>query len=825
MATRCPFTCKMFSSASICKFVKTISACIDEGLHSINNEEKRKVVGFRLRHPVRKIARCTHKKMLNSINIKGAIRNLVCTLKYFQFNAFVEKYFTMEGKIQKLITNAEERRPFDIEDLFIQYYQQCIISLGILKLFQDFDHYYTTKIQNHIQTGIYFVPCISLFKEYHDWTENSHIMSEESWLSLVFQYLGMCNSDYEGRLHDMYRSFREKYVTENDLASHSDFFCTVLIPILDDLEFIDCLRNNYDFLVLIIHMIASIIGKPGLIGRMLKHASLHDDRSKYLKTFKILKQNPLQLECYELISLKPQSNNCLFPQPTKLLIANTPFFYRYDPKNFPHTGIMSQLFLFASGTENEFITDIDTFVLSAKDILCRLPPEWRNLYVTYEKISNFIRKERKRAPYEDKSPSTFNTSIADEYFSVLPNDAYMVLYYISRVLSYYLQIPHFESENHLFELYDAILAERLESPVDDVLEAAEQVIVKLGVRLKVAKCIPDFYNTPEYKNVCFDYFSKVTTSKVTQVPFYRLTKMDTNDKSLVQCGMYPIMMQKSSMDKSAIRLILFLSTVLNIKRAVKVKPVLKFTTEQSENYSSFLSGIKFVDRNFFDHLMYRTEPTEKGYMVLHNILKSSKRLPILHLGMGLLRLLCLMKRPKKPNLLLLELLPKLYSSYAKANTDIPLHLMINQMYFAFKNLGKIGLFYPLLMAVSFAYGGTSVLKTMKELVKKSFDCSENLIKPLSRQSLIEWNALFLATKATVFQQEVTLENAGKVNIFYHLENVMSGLLIEEESINLRLCDLLYFIIHLHFPLKFSNYGVPLPNSKDGFEFYLLHTDI
>lgn len=795
-------------------FIQKISECINEGLKLVGGDEKRQQVGYRLKFLIANLSICPDNNE-TKYKVFTTLRNLVHTLKYFKFHNTIDKHFESEMKREAKTkctygdwTHLDET---DIQSVFIQYYKNCIVCPKLILLLKDLYFNYTQSMDTHMQNGTYFVPCISLFKECADSVENPSAVLGISWLNVVFQYLGMCNADYKERLHELYVSFAQDYTSRKCYSCTSDFFCNIFIPILDDMHFIDCLNGEYEFLILILHMVAALMGKPMVMDKLVKYVAGKNVKSY---TFKNLhKKSVLFSSCYDLISLKPYNTRNVSCQPTKQMIAHTPFLYGYDPKNFPDNGILSQLFPFSSGSEIGTDSRNDTFAIQAKDLLPRLPVEWRNIISIYESNCNLI-NIKKRA-----QSSVLMQPISSIYFSILPNDAYMALYYISRVLSYYLKLSHFENEKHIFELYDAVLEKNLEKPAENAFKVADKVLSAIHKRLTMAMSVPKYYNTPELKNVPFDFFSKSFINiNTTSIPIFRHS---TCSKSLVQFGECHAGSETVKDDKNAIHLILFLSTVLNIRKAVKLKTFLRFTREHAEKYQSLLLDIKYIDKNFYSHLIYISSAKQKGYVTLHKILKSTSKFPVMYLGLGMLRLLSIAKRLKKPNSLLLELIENHYSAYAEINTDIPMHLMINKMYFAFKSLNELHLFYPFVMAVSFAYGGYNVLQAMKTLLVDHFDCDESLLKPLSRQQIIKWNATFQDNKIQN-SEDNTARDAGKKYIQYHFDNVMSKILTNSECMELRTCDLLYFIMHLHSPIKFTNYGVKFSNSENGFEFHSIN---
>lgn len=808
MTTECGLKSQNKNQLLTHKFLEKTFCCINDGLQSIHEKEKRIYLGKRFQYLIGKLAIYLD-NYPDSHEVVTTIRNLVYTFKYFEFTKFVKKYFKIDTHrfkdTSEVCVPQRDRCHCHLEAMFVQFYRNCIITSSFVELLIDFDLNFTSKMENHLQNGIYFVPCISLFKEYDNFDGYSEHVSKKSWLNIVFQYLSTCGIDDGKRLPSLFNSFVEKYNFNNNNTCHADFFCTILIPVLDDVNLISCLNYEYNFLLFLTHMVAAVIGKSILLERFIQVIKTETQKHK-LKYF--VEESLLFPSCYDLISIKPNNKMCVLCQPTKALIANVPYCYGYDQKNFPNTGILSQLFLFSSGAKVDIVTETDALIISANDLLCRLPEEWKNLIAIYRKNYRVIQTERKNSTFTDIASSTYVQASNDTYFSILANDAYMALYYVSRILSYYLNISHFDSEEHLYELYDTILEEVLKSPVKNIIEAAEQIIFKLGTRIKIAKSLPDCYQTPEEKNVLFDFFSNTGCSNAKPVTFYKVSQQNSMD--LVQCGVFTPPTQNSIKDKSSIQLILFLSTVLNVKNSINVKPFLKFKKAEFRKYESLLSNMQFLDKNFYIYLIYNMTPKQKGYMAIHIILQPNINLHIISLTFGILRLLCIIKRPRKPTSLLLQIISKWYSGNT-ANVDVPLHEMILHMYFTFKKLNELCLFYPILMGVSFAYGGIQFLRTMKELLTETFGCNASLLKLMSRKELIEWNVLLNERKMTE-----TDENLG---ICYHFNNIMSNILANSENTDLRICDLLYFIIHLKPPFRFANYCVSLPIDQNGFEFY------
>ena len=218
-------------------FYKKISNCVNQCILSLKGiaEIKKKHITKRLEYLLNEIQ---YKSNFTSKNV----RNLVFVLVYFGFNRLIEKFFQNENKKDDQSSDQNN----EIEILFLHYYKSCIINKDIVGLLENIDHAFTTELENHLKQGVNFVPCISLFKRYDD-NDNNEIIkkSKESWLLLVIILISRQNTELKRQLYKLFQSFQHSFHIKADKKCRIEFFCTVILPLLDDLNLIDCMRGDF----------------------------------------------------------------------------------------------------------------------------------------------------------------------------------------------------------------------------------------------------------------------------------------------------------------------------------------------------------------------------------------------------------------------------------------------------------------------------------------------------------------------------------------------------------------------------------------------------
>ena len=357
-------------------FLEQVLTCIHECLQNIQEGSKKNHIEKRLKYHVQ----CFKEILLYSDQkqffgeLKVVIRNLVLTLVYFNFGPLIEKHFFQEvskhNTTKEIYIRQNDSLKFEITSLFIQYYDKCIICRPFLKIISDIDHNFTSNIYYHFEYGTKFVPCISLFRNCEN--DNNEEMTKNSWMYTVFNFLTAYNPYVCNRLKEIFDQFSHEFKYDQKSKCIEEFFCTVLIPILDDLDFINCLEDNYEFLVSLLQLFSAMIGKPKIIyNNVMKKPTCHN--GKYFQyIFKKLDtalDAKLFSNCYDLIALKLPNNDFDSIQPSSLLVAKSPALYQYDKWNKPGCGILSQLFSYASGVElninhsNALLVAADSFLL------------------------------------------------------------------------------------------------------------------------------------------------------------------------------------------------------------------------------------------------------------------------------------------------------------------------------------------------------------------------------------------------------------------------------------------------------------------------------
>ena len=795
-------------------FYDKLSQCINEGVLQIKDKSTHVYLNDRLQYLLHKLN--IHSDCVQDLYyLRTTLRNVAFICKYFHFDAFVKKHFN--PKTHKCTLPRDRGFAFDhcLECIFIKYYKNCIVCDEFKQLLYDIDQSFTPEIEFHFKTSKEYVPCVSLFKKYTDNQLALKQNSPVSWLSVIFHLMKPLNEDFSRRFLEIFTEFISMYDFIIDAKCRSDFFCTVFIPIMDDIACIDCYKGEYSFLLLLLCIAALMFGKHLLIENILQY-SQHTKLQFSLQ--KLFNAPTFYSTALNLIALKPFPNKYSDTfHPSYAQLAMSPILYNYDQKNFPHRGILSQLFLFAAGAEITYMEDIDSIIISGEDLLCRIPPEWENLLKIYNTNFRFWSKEQKTIDFKEHLSALYTQHASQVSFSILPNDAYMALYYISRVLSYYMNIKQFDSESVIYGLYDNILEEILKKPIENSKDTAEKVILKLQKHIEMIADISPKYTIPGKQTIDFDFLKEVSGSKVKPVSFFKISNPNSGEKHIEEYGQYIPSSKLSKPDKSAIRLILYLSTILQIEQALQVKPFLDCYSHKPKKYFAALSEIQWLDMNFYTQLLYTLRPGDKGHKSLHCIFKKGKTTK---LGLGMLRLLCIIKRPKNPNIILLKLISKLHSANIEEDKDISIHSLVNCIYFIFKQYNLTKWFYPCLMGTSYAYGGLKLLQYMKKCIPKTFGCENIFLNTLTLNEILKLSEQFQSAWTDEINEE-TFHTVGKVAMLCHFNRLMENIVMmnNQQSLSkLRLCDLFYFIIHLHPPYRFVNYSINIQESENGFEF-------
>ena len=806
-------------------FLERISSCISEGLDLIENDKKRNHVENRLKYMLQNLLsllHCPYSKQ-NVVELTAILRNLTFVLRFFEFDKLIEKHFYQylykcdpKKDLEKisLLDNS-------MASVFVQYYSKCIVSAPLRQILVKINSYFTYDKAIHLEKTINFIPCISVFKECESYPSDIiKCKPKLTWLHLMFNCLRSYNMDIEIRLNEMLAKFLQHHKYKTRHECFAEFFCTIFLPMLDDLGYINCLKNDYDFLALLLYLTSTVLGYPGTIEKVLEDETQEKDHIKYVLQRYINGCCKLFPTCYDLISLKPHAINFEITQPFETLLSAAPCIYGYGERNFPGTGILSQLFLYAGGVEIEIPSGTEILLISSSDLLSRLPFEWKNFKAIHDNNFHFYKEQRKISTFKDISPNTYTQEDNEIYFSVLPNDAYMVLHYISRLFSYYLKLEQFESEKYLFDLYDMVLEETLQDPVENIMDAAEEVILKMQHALGK---IPTVYTMPNKERVQINFFSPMNSPQSTEIPFFKLRDKSSRNRYIEHCGDYYLDRHLKTLtnDNSAVRLILYLATILQIQNSLKVERIVRQYKENTENFETLLSSVFFVDKNLFEHILYTMSPHNCNQGPLHYFLKYSQTTPVKCLGLGMLNIFATLTRPVNPTPFLLHSIKQFYHDVGDlGKNDIKLHHLITYIYFIFKGNEMLKYFYPCLMGVSLAYGGVALLNWVNNCITQSFDCDQIFLRQIKYHEFLEWSKTFdgLAQELS----EDNLVNVEKRNIIYQLHSLIN--LINEDTV-LRLCDVFYFTLKLQMPFTFINYCTPLLDTENGFEFYTLDPNL
>lgn len=745
------------------------------------------------------------------------IRNLALILSFLGAkqrhpqNIFVPSYQKF-----KRIENSPSAiyRKYGITCLFSHYVKNSIVNQHLIILLKSIDFAFTPNIEKHLHRGFNFVPCISLFKKYNARKKTGRKVSKESWLVLVYKYIAIhsVNSVYvENNLHSVFQMFLQVYGSELSTVGRLDYFCTVIISVLDDMELISCRKNNYQFVVTMLHMVASVIGKPTLL-----------DEIKQSNHFKCLLQctDNLDLNCYALIALKSNefetdSEGDILPEidneedivpVTQYMISLAPKMYQYEPLFFGkgESGILSQLFLHAAGVNIKIPRKQNIFVVKAEHLFYQLPYEWRNLNHVFD--SNCNRENSNTA--NDVVFSNTNTD-KSSYFYISSNDVYTVLYYISKTIFYYMEVDEFEDEFLLYSLYDDAIQQTVlacTEDIDSIEDVVEKIISAINVKLHD---LQSHYVLPDGQMLEFSFFLQ---NKINGDPVLFFTP-DKNFTAIKYCGKF--FPSGDSCYTSGISLIIYLSTILQVENMLRLK------------MNTVISEVKFLDEKYYQFLLYTLAPKNKCQSYLHAILQNYPKMPHICLGLGILRMLSKLVSPTNPEQVLEYLVGDfcdeclMQNDYTEKGTLSQYFLVY--LYFIFRKYEMLEWFCPCVMGTFYAYSGKLFPKPLPHL---SFNCDQSFLLHIVQD---KFETLFdsILEKQSHLQEDsdYNISCNQNINIFHSFQEMKETNLKHIKYQKLRQCDLFFYVLHLNVPLQFITLSFPYKksNGNDDFEIYICKT--
>lgn len=761
-------------------FLEKLTLCFNEALKFTTNVQTRQRVNQLIGN--------MHWKLLshNEIEVReitSCFRTLAFLAKYHDLEKFVDKHFHLEMK--NLATTRYDELDIlknDIVYTFILYYQNCLVCSHLKILLEKIDSNFSEQKQMHLKEGRNLVPIISLFKKHTDiiWAKSTDSKSK-SWLMVVFQFLKGINEQLAKKTKKEYLTLlsNEDKNVRNDIF----FFCTTLIFELDDLGYINCLRRDFDMLILIIFVMVSVIGKLTLMSTVLETCGRNCNI--LCGVFKNANLGILLFpECYELISMKPLKQQDYKIVPTSFLIAASPILYNYDVRNFPQSGILTQLYLYAAGVplDNIILNQKNSITVNANDILCHLPTEWTNLVSIKAMHFDHFKNKRQEPDFKNVAPMTYNKEDHRICFSVLENDVYVVLHYISSIISCYMKRKEFLKDSRLFDIYEYILEDVVTKRklLDNSFSLAKRVISNVGNYLKQIERIPNFYDTPISEKESFNFFS------VNQLECIKRKKTSNQSPNVL------IDTQKTYDQKGAIGLILYLSTILQIDTCVNLEPFFQLNLTDV--------SISFLDKEFFFGLLYFQNNVKQQDNSLHCLL-NQKHFPMTQFGLGLCKVICALVNPINPEYFLKKLIDKLHARVPhehQKTVDIPIPNLINAMFFLFKQHNILQWFYPSLLSTSLAYGGVSFYIVVKNCMRKTYMCEQNLLLPINKKDLLDKQCKVLLFKENISQEKETLEHISKLIIIDRFQWLFQEIYQKTEKIKLRFCDLFFFDLFFKF---------------------------
>ena len=698
-------------------------------------------------------------------NLKFHIRNLIYFLLYFDSeNKFKECF----SKIQKSNYAANDYQKHQVGLLFLHYLDSSIIDTRFVQTVLKIDEAFTPEIENHLIKGVELVPCISLFKKYDEIGDHSNEVSTSpySWLLLAIKLIFQDNLDQRKATYQMFLKFLRVYDLKCNSCNRTDFFCTILIPLMDSLNLINCLEKDYNIIGTVLYTIVSVIGKPDILLSLLQ-------KEKHRSTcfMHILSQPFLNLNSIHLISLKSTKQSIEKFESLGVnqeIVKLSPMIYRYEPvSQVGKNGILTQLFLFAARKLNVLPKYDDILIIEQSCLLNRLPFEWKNLLHIHElNCENIKKEEEENNIQEEKDP---------DYFYISSHDVYTALYYIFRVMRYYMKCSYFESETELFDIYHRILRTTiLKFPKCNEKDMVQHVMQALNKSLGS----PIAYTLPTKEIKEFNFFSNGESKrKNIEISYYKISQENPN---VGQCDGKYILGYNKEDDNSAIHVILYLSTILQI-RSIKL---FMFALD----YKNIVTPTKFPDRSFYRSLLYRLGPGTKIHSILHHVIHNYSKLPISCFGLGILRMFSILKNPKDPIQILPQLITKIYSK-CNIEHDIDLCTLLVNLFLKFKSYEIQKWFYPSIIGTAFAYHDENFFQYIKNNIKNTFCCEASFLE-IAKIDKIHEN---IAIKIKIIEEDKDkkiIHKLFKDSLNYSHKN------------NFQWCDLFYFIIHLCNPFLY-----------------------
>ena len=739
-------------------FVQKLNDCFKEALIFCSQAE------YQINPLFDRICWILHEDEIEIENLISCVRALAFVTKYYQLDKFVNKHFYCEikecaqMKYDEIVENG-------IVFTFVQYYRKCLVCSHLKKLLEQTDLRFSVQKQMYLKEGINLIPIVSLFKLHTDLSliKCQTKQHNRPWLMVVFQFLKGINEELGKKL-------KKEFLLLNEMRDAHYFFCTKVIYELDNLGYINCFTGDYNFLILIIYMILFLLGNTTLISRFLKQCN--QDCGILYDAFKTAKLGMHVFpECHELISLKPLKEQDYKITPTSFMIAASPILYNYDIRNFPQSGILTQLFLYAAGVPLKHVCKSNNaIIVQANDILSYVPPEWKNLISIKTTNFEYFNQKRQEADFANVAPLTYNEEDEEIYFSILPNDVYVALHYISRVLSYYMKKMKFLKDSQLFDIYENILEDVLtkRKPSDNSLMLAQKIIWKMDRYLKCREEISNFYDTPTTGKESFDFFS------TNQLKFIKLYKQRSS-----QCP-YAVLEEQTD---SAINLILYLSTILQVENSINLNPFLQLDITDVH--------ISFLDKEYFLKFLYIQGQNDPS---LHCLL-NQKDFSLGHFGLGLCKMMCTVKNPVNRVDFLKKLVHALHARIPHDNEKqlkILLPNITNTIFFLFKRHNILQWFYPIVLSTSLAYGGISFFNNMKKCITSTHNCEQDLLSPLNKQELLDKHC-----KIVLLNNKISLQNVEQKVIIDKFQQLFEEIYPKLEDLELRKCDLFYFDLLLN----------------------------
>ena len=788
------------------EFVKELTVCLKKRLRDMNTSQRNQVRS-KLAYLLRDLAD-------QKENIRTCMTQLVCFLNYHEFTISWD-YRRAEWPCVMCDTQGITKCGIQtMGHLFCYLTGFTVVDQPLISLLTKIDKSFTSEIEHHLRAGVNLVPCVSLFRPYtiqNPENTHSHYMnSGEGWLMLVFSIVAAHNTDFKRRLYELYQSFRANIKCESDSECRKDFFCTILVPMLYEMNFINVERSEVTerFLWRLLHAIISVIGEEELLTSFCEYKKyrgrLLSDKIDIHKS-----DYPMYWLCYDLISLKPNTVNFLAdqspeksPLPTLQLLEMVPtLLYKYEPvKSLTGQGFLTQLFHYAAGAG---FTTTKKLIVPATDILSRLPFEWQNLKNIHDHNRTMINTGG-TTPW-----STFYSESDAAYFSVSAEDVYTSLYYISRWLLCYLEITEFRCQNYLFDMYDTVLEETTLKHIGSKTNRELVHLILKNMRRRIRQIFHK-YGTAESKMDQFNFFSVVDESD-NRVSCYKLSPVSTSlSRTFDLCNTYFF-----PENGNLVHLLLYLGTMAQVDRVLKMKP--------PKNIPRPNTDITFHDKMYYTHLMYEMTPSDRGHNLVHRILEADSLSPMFYIGLGILRLLSCLKNPNKPAILLMNLLTDFF--HENSTSDMSPMDLVRAMYFTFKKNDMLQWFYPCLMGTVYAYAkDLSLFSHIKSSIT-DFCLGDNrfLLKRINKQEFETLSRKIDLSQKVETSETNTAREDGKMTIDLNVSLFRAFQKIAPSSLQLqtiRECDLFYFTFHLTRPLRFVHLPLPFTKTTSGYEIYV-----